>query len=143
MLAAWVRRAGGALRLTSCLQERQTRLEAEERKAATSGARAAAQHKTLASNTFEGRVLDVEGSIVVSAGDMSEPRTRLRKILGYPRVIKQHERNLDTILASGKTVVWLVPRCFVGEVIAGRLSSLPGVLKSVCLASRMLRGFYC
>ena len=86
-------------------------------------------------------MLDVETSLVVSAGDMTEPRARVRKILGHLRVLKQHVKNLDAILKSGKTVVWLVPSGFVGQVIGGGLASLPDELKSVCLASRMFGAF--
>ena len=98
-------------------------------------------HKSLMSNASEGRMLDVETSLVVSAGDMAGPRARVRKILGHFRVVKQHVKNLDKILNSGKTVVWLVPSGFVGQVIGGGLASLPDELKSVCLASRMFGGF--
>ncbi len=128
--------------MTACLQERAKRLKKEECIAATSKARAdGAQHKCLASNAFEGRMLDVAGSLVVSAGDMSAPRGRLRKILGHGRVIKQHVANLGTILDSGKTVVWLVPDGFTEQVVTGHLASLPDELKSVCLVSRILGGF--
>jgi len=72
---------------------------------------------------------------------MREPRSRLRKILGHHRVIKQHMDNLDTILASGKTVVWLVPHALVGHVVACRLAPLSDELKSVCLVSRSFGGY--
>jgi len=61
--------------------------------------------------------------------------------LGHDRVIKSHTPNLDTILASGKTVVWLVPHGLVGHVIAGRLAPLSDELKSLCLLSRFFGGF--
>ena len=73
---------------------------------------------------------------------MREQRGRLRKILGHARVIKEHVKNIDTIIASDKTIVWFLPQRFRGDMIAGRLASLPDVeLKSACMASRIFGGY--
>ena len=136
------RRVGGSSSLTACPQVRAKRLlDEEEKEAANKIRRMGAEHKNLFTGCLLGRMLDVDGSLVVSAGKMEKSRSRLRKILGQDRVTKNHVANLDTIMKSGKTIVWLVPRELIQHVIAGRLLLLDDELKSVCVASRLLGGF--
>ena len=124
--------------MTACPQARAKRLRDEETKEGAIKKRGmGVEHKNL----FLDRFLDVDGSRVVSVQAMAKERHRLRKILGPDRVTKDHVANLDKIVKSGKTIVWLVPREHIRNVISGRLLLLTDELKSLCLASRLLGGF--
>ena len=129
--------------LTERPKARTKRLKTEEDLAAARRTVAeGVQHKSLHLNAFEGRTLGAAGILVVSPTDMHEERRRLRAVLGHGQVIKEPVRNIGAIAAVSetKTIVWFVPRSLVGDVVGGRMTPLPGELKSVSLAACILGG---
>ncbi len=123
--------------------KRTKRLEEEENKqAAAEKLRSEVVRKTLAGTSRLGRELDTANILVISVGDkMEAARKRLRKLLGNDAVTKQHQDKLETIAASEKTLVWLVPHAMIGPMVTGTLQHLPDELKSAMLMSRLVGGF--
>ena len=105
-------------------------------------ARAAVAKGVQRKTFFQGRELGRDAVVVVTPTDMQEARGRLRAILGDGQVIKNPVRNLGAIAAASetKTVVWLVPRDHIRDVISGCAASSPDEIKSMSLAVRFLGG---
>ena len=124
-------------------EARKKRLKKEEKLAVARTAVAdGVQRKTLFQGAHQGRLLGVGAVLVVTPIDMREARRSLRAVLGDGSVIKDAVKNIGAIAAVSetKTIVWLVRRDHIRDVIGGRFASLPGELKSVTLAARILGG---
>ena len=100
------------------------------------------QCKTIHNALLHKRVLDVSAVLVVTPTDMRKARQSLRAVVGDGRVIKDPVKNIGAIAAASetRTIVWLVPNDHMSDVVGGKVASLPGEVKSISLAARMLGG---